>query len=772
MGLKQDIVIKSKFGTKSAGNYILRYTSREGATESLEIYDYITKYTPRYNATEQLKQEGALDDEVWRKDEDLLRKEGVMFGNRGISYSDKTVKEAARVTQKASDEGHVAIIPLLSFSHEYLIEKGIVEQDMERPTEDGEYKGKIDQLKLRSAVTDTLNKMHQDMGFNKPEWTATIHLDKQHVHAHITTIETDEPKDKRMIWVDEEVPEKTPRMKWHVDDKSSKYTTSINEDGFFIYKRNDEVVATQEKTQKGNPKWMTNDVKTGKKELVERGKIHESTKNKMRNRLDRSLSQTKDIRPFVKDVGDKRRLTKSLTINTIDYNDVTAKKLQALQIALPDNKNMWKASSNAKKMERPHELANEIVDDIWTRHRSGVDLDEYENAIKSYIDTRQFDENFGDDQREILYSNEFNKLRKESINALYKHIKDNVQEKDKTIEIPIQSVKATSTDALKSEISRDLNGESSNEPYLNKMIQFEYRSRDYKDRFKKARYQAYDYENEIARYDELEQINETSDDSKVVREHYQKEFEYHAGVRDKYDYLTNGKESNVSKSRFEEVKGTDLVNMLYDYGKDSDRSVPREVASQYETQTNARKTALDNTLNYLIDTGQFEQYELMKDHRETIRKEADISKQIHEELNIPIPQNQNGQTIEKRKTIDTIQGRRLLKEEINELQNVNRSFINEYEKNEGYKKQSNTTKENKEKVVGINEDLSEYHMNQEQEWSKSRLNFDTYINEAEKRRKEEEIIKNLYAEHPEEFKSHSIDNVQFNDDKKAKEVEK
>lgn len=772
MGLKQDVVIKSKFGTKSAGNYILRYTSRDDATESLEIYDYITKYTPRYNATEELKQKGSLEDEVWEKDEALTRKEGVMFGNRGISYSDKTLKEAARSTQKATDDGHVAIIPILSFSHEYLVEKGIVDKDMPEPENEGDYKGKIDQLKMRQAITDMMNKMHQDMGFNKPEWTATIQLDTKHVHAHITTVETEKSKDKRMIWVNKEQPTVVPRMKWLVDDKSSEYSISKNKDGFITYKRNNEIVATQEETKKGKPKWTTNNVNTGEKELVERGKIHESTKTKMRNRLDRSLSQTKDIKPFVKDIGDKRRLTKSLTINTIDYNDVTAKKLQALQIALPDNKKMWRANSNAKKMERAHELANEIIDDIWTRHRNGVDLEEYENAINSYIDTRQFDEKFDDDYREVLYSTEFDRLRKESINALYKHIKANVQESDKTQEIPIQSIKAASTDTLQNEIAKDLNGDSENEPYFNQMVQFEYRSRDYKTRFKHARYQAHNYKSEIDRYDQLEDIKETSEDSKVVREHYQKEYEYYAGVRDKYDYLTNRDETRVSKERFDNVKGTDLVNMLYDYGKNSNRSVPREVASRYELQTNARKQALDNTLNYLIDTGQFEQYEIMKNHRESIRKEADISKQINEELNIPIPKYNGGQTIEKRKTIDTIQGRRLLKEEISELQSLNREFIDEYEAKGKNKKQDIPKTEYHQDTLIKEDNYAKYHMKQEQNWSKSRLEFDMYINQAEKRRKEEEILKSFYDVNSQEFTNYNdIKDVKFKESSKE-EIQK
>lgn len=776
MGLKQDIVIKSKFKTKSAGNYILRYTSREGATESLEIEDYITKYTPRYNATEELKQEAELADEVWLKDEALTRKQGVMFGNRGLSYSDNTVKEAARVTQKASEEGHMTMIPLISFSHQYLVDKGIVEEDMEEPVEDGEYKGKIDQLKLRQAITDMMNKMHQDMGFNKPEWTATIHLDKQHVHAHLTTVETGEPKEKRMMWVDKEQPEKVPRMKWHVNDKTSLYETSLDNNGFMKYKRNNEIVAEQERTKKGNPKWMINNKKGPEKVLEERGKIHESTKAKMRNRLNRSLDQTKDIKPFVKDIREKEMLTKNLTISTIEYNNVTAKKMQALQIALPENKKMWRAGSNAKDMERAHEIANEIIDDIWTRHKNGVGLDDVETSINAYIDTRQYDEKFSDDYRETLYSTEMNKLRQQSINALYKTVKENVKEEDKNVEMPVQSIKAADSETLKSEIARNLNDKSNNSTNYNNMIQFEYRNREYGNRYKKARYEAYNFNNELNRYDELDKRNQTTNESKVVREYYQKELKYHTNIRDKYDYLSHGKQSNVSKQRFEEVKGTDLINMLYDYGKDTDRSIPRTVAKQYYEQTNGRKEALDKTLNYLIDTGQFEQYELMKEHRDSIRKEADISSQIQEELSMPIPKDKTGKSIESRKTIDTIQGRRLLKEQIRELQNVNKEFINEYEKEPSYKKKSYKQNEYdnlENNKVNKDTNMAQYHNKQEQEWFNSKAAFDNYLRMAEQRRRKEEILEAYYTSQNETYKSFdNVENVKFKTSKETEGIEK
>src|SRR5699024_9887039 len=100
-----------------------------------------------------------------------------MFGNRGLSYSDETLKYAANVSQKAANKGHVAVLPVISFTHEYLVEHGLVDKDMPKPNEDGKYSGKVDQLKLRMAITDMMERFHREMGFSNPEWTATIQFD-------------------------------------------------------------------------------------------------------------------------------------------------------------------------------------------------------------------------------------------------------------------------------------------------------------------------------------------------------------------------------------------------------------------------------------------------------------------------------------------------------------------------------------------------------------------------------------------------------------------
>lgn len=742
MGLKQSIVIKSQFGSSTPGRYIEEYTSREDATEELEIENYVSRYTPRMNATESLKQNVSSSKDVEKQDNELTYKQGVMFGNNGLSYSSKMLEECARKIQKSTDEGHVPIMQVISFSHDYLKEKGIVDKNMDEPEHDGAYKGNIDQLKLRQSITDMMNRMHRDMGFDQAEWGASIHLDTQHVHVHITTVETGEPKEKRLKKVKEKTSQTQPRMRWYSDDKTSNYKVNINDDGFMFFKRNGEIIAEQEKTKQGNPKYYKTQEDTTSFIIVEKGKVSDKVKDGMRDALDRSLSKTKDIKPFVKDVGDKKRLTKALTLDTVYYNDVTVEKLKTLVAALPENKKLWRAKSNAKSMERPHEIANEIIDDIWTKNREAINLDDFDKATKMYAETRQYDEKFDDKTKFNYIATAYSQLKEESINMLYRDIKNRIKEEDKSNTLPKYSIKGASTDALKNEIVKGVNDKSNpKSTHFDKLVNFEYRQRSYDQRYKKAHYEKNYYQQEINRYDYLEKNNKTSASSRVVRNHYQQEYDYNNNIVDKYAYLKFGEKSGVSKERFNEVKGTDLVNMLYDYGKGDDRTVPKNVSKAYLDQTNLRKKAINQTLDYLVETNQIEQYEILRQHRDSIRKEADIASQINEELEIPTPTEQGSSSIEKRKTIDTIQGRRLLKQEISQLQRKNREVTKAYDldvEEEMYiPKKKNTQQENT-----LN-NLAEYNQRVQQQWAIRKLEYNNFYYEDRRKENEQSIVDNL-----------------------------
>lgn len=743
MGLKQSIVIKSQFGSKTPGRYIKEYTSREDATETLEIENYISQYTPRMNATEKLKQNISSEIDVEAQEEGFTSKQGVMFGNHGLSYSDKMLKSCAKKIQKATDEGHVPILQVISFEHNYLKEKGIISEGMQAPKQDGDYKGQVDQLKLRQGITDMMNRMHRDMGFNEPEWGASIHLDTKHVHVHITTVDTGQPKAKRLKKIKEKLPERQPRMKWRTNDKTSYYNIRMNNDGFIRFERDGNIIAEQEETKQGNPKWYKSEEDTGRYVEVERGKINDKVKEGMRDHLNRSLSKTKDIKPFVKEVGDKKRLTKALTLDTIYYNDVTVEKLKTLIAALPENQKMWRAKSNAKAMQRPHEIANDIIEDIWMKNKDAINLDDFDQATKMYAETRQHDEEFDDKTKNEQIATAYNQLKEESINMLYKDIKQRVNDEDKHVDAPKYSIKSTNTETLKNEIVLGVRDKSNKQPsHLDRLVKFEYKQRSYDQRLKQSHYEKNKYKEELDRYDYLKKNDKTSQSSEVVRNFYQQEFDYHNNIYDKYSYLKYGKVSGVSKDRFEEVKGTDLINMLYDYGKGDDRSVPRNIAEKYVEQTDTRKQAINQTLNYLVETNQIEQYEILRQHRDSIRKEADIAYQINEELSMPIPQMNSESTIEKRKTIDTIQGRRLLKQELRELEKINRSVTEEYQldkENKRYTPKKNTYQYQDNDY----NNLADYRQNIQQQWAIEKLKYSQFYLGGQQKEYEDNVLEQV-----------------------------
>ena len=774
MGLKQDIVIVSQFGNKNPGTYIRSYTSRKNdkynekipATEPLELNPYITKYVSRVSAVEQLKSNAVSDNEVVLKDKDKSKKSGVMFGNRGISYDRETVEHAAYVSQKAADEGHTVIQPVISFSHEYLKKQGIIPEDLEEVTEKGGYYGQVDQLKLRQALTEMMNKMHQGMGFDKPEWTGVIQFDTTNLHAHMTSIETGTPPKKRLMYAQTDERHEQPEMKWLSDDRNDDYVIRENTDGFLEYYRDNEKVAEQVATQRGTPKTYHVNRKTSFKIEQERGKIGSKVQAGMRDTLDRSLSRTRDMKPLTKDITDQRKLTKQLTKNNMYYNQETIEKIQALLIALPDNQKMWRARSRAKSMQRPHELVNSIVDDVWTKYSDSVNLDEFESAVSNYIDARQNDEGFGAEYGSELKTNAYNRLREETINSIYTDMKS-IKKKDKTIKQPKQSIKAASTEALKNTIADQFEREPNQ---YDAYVRVEYKSRDYKKRFYDAKDEAFNAQREIKRYDRFKKAGKVDKDSAVIRDYYEQEYYHEIGIVDKYDYLLNGKKSRVSKDRFNEVKGTDLVNMLYDYGPNDDRSVPTQIAAEYQKQSEARSKAYRKMMAYLAQTGQTEMYEKLKSGMEAVDMEAAISKQIHSELEIPTPTRNGFDSIETRRTIDTFKGRAVLN---NTLKNIERetSFIrNDYD--DYQPKYKNTKKQDKVinwDRVKSERDVKDTHDAERNYWQFKRMQFEQYLRD-EKRREEEEKynVKNFNIEQTEPIQNNTENEKQ--QDEPSKDV--
>ena len=197
MGLKQSVVVVNEFTTKTAngsgtrggtpGDYVLRYMSRSGATEDLtpirfDTENFITRYMAREEATDNAISVPELKDEMRA----IQGNGGVAFGYGEFSLSHKKLKDSAKDIQANFDKGKTVMKTVLSFDEEYLRQHGIIEEDFHLE-EEGDYRGNIDQLKLRMAIMNGMEKMSRH--YDDLQYIGVIQVDTKHVHCHLAMVD-------------------------------------------------------------------------------------------------------------------------------------------------------------------------------------------------------------------------------------------------------------------------------------------------------------------------------------------------------------------------------------------------------------------------------------------------------------------------------------------------------------------------------------------------------------------------------------------------------
>lgn len=106
-------------------------------------------------------------------------------------------------------------------------------------------------------------------------------------------------------------------------------------------------------------------------------------------------------------------------------------------------------------------------------------MEEFDEAARLYAETRQHDEKFDDKTKNEQIATAYSQLKEESINMLYKDIKERIKDEDKNNTIPKYSIKGASTEALKNEIVKSVHDNKTNKStnYFEKLVQFEYKQR-------------------------------------------------------------------------------------------------------------------------------------------------------------------------------------------------------------------------------------------------------------------------------------------------------
>lgn len=218
MGLKQDIVMKKEFTNKyqggkhgtTPGAFITRYISRKNAAEPITVVDlkadegetdiqFKHRYLRRRNLVD--KSIANYDDE--KKYQNLVKQreslDGKAFGNDGVSYSNKYTRKLAKKVQALYDKGHSVSKLVFSFAHDYMKKHHMISDDYVN-TGHGSLRGKVDQLRVRTAVNEGMDALTKEGDYVNPIWVATVHSNTDDLHVHCVLVDdVDLDKSKRLV---------------------------------------------------------------------------------------------------------------------------------------------------------------------------------------------------------------------------------------------------------------------------------------------------------------------------------------------------------------------------------------------------------------------------------------------------------------------------------------------------------------------------------------------------------------------------------------------
>lgn len=208
MGLKRDVVVlneytirlpskrksgRGNYGSRggSPGDYVTQYMARELATETLapirrhRTDDFVVRYMARESATESLDIRDRT--ELKRTMAKAQGAGGVAFGYGQVSLSHEQLISASKDIQHLFDSGHTVMKTVLSFDQEYLRKHGLIPRDFVCENR-GDYRGHLDQMKLRLALMHGLRRMGRTL-YDDLRYVGVIQIDTEHVHAHLAMVD-------------------------------------------------------------------------------------------------------------------------------------------------------------------------------------------------------------------------------------------------------------------------------------------------------------------------------------------------------------------------------------------------------------------------------------------------------------------------------------------------------------------------------------------------------------------------------------------------------
>lgn len=193
MSLKKSIVIVNEYTVKkngkasrgsTPGDYVNRYMARDKAVEPLapvklnDMDKFITRYMARLDAVDKALDLNNLNGFTKK----TQAKGGIAFGDNDISLSNDKLLNLSKRIQENFDNNKTVLKTVLSFDTEFLRERGIISPDFE-PKNEGDFRGNIDQMKLRLGIMYGINKIRRH--YDDLHYVGVIQVDTMHVHCHL-----------------------------------------------------------------------------------------------------------------------------------------------------------------------------------------------------------------------------------------------------------------------------------------------------------------------------------------------------------------------------------------------------------------------------------------------------------------------------------------------------------------------------------------------------------------------------------------------------------
>jgi len=462
MGLKKSIVVVNEYTIKnssgkggsrggSPGNYVTRYMARNGATETLtpvraaEQEDYIQRYMARASACERVADIDDLRPEFHK----IQKYGGVAFSKDSVSLSDEKLDFLSHDIQQEFDKGKTVMKTVISFDNEYLKQMKIVPEDFECENA-GDYKGQIDQMKLRRGIQNGMDYMGRN--FDNLEYVGVIQVDTRHVHCHLAMVD------------------------------------------------------------KGRGRIMPDG--------TQRGKLLPDDMMNIRRGIDMYLDDEKQIQHMSSNIDNDKRNTKCYVKRTAHKMMEENANAQFLLSCLPEDKRLWRASSNSKLMQKPNNIMRDYVRSIFAQPDSGYDA--VRQDIYRYAQERCSKEDLsGKEFRKFVEQGE-KRVENECINSVYKTL-SGIQKSDLQVRTPMLDMMSVPPQSV---------GKDSSD-----FEEFGYKLRTYSSRLAYHKDKKKTVSEHLDDYNRAKDNNQVSDSSEAVQKYLQFERMYQEQCMCKYQHF-------------------------------------------------------------------------------------------------------------------------------------------------------------------------------------------------------------------------------------------